>query len=781
MAGADPLANIGVTSGSDPLAHIGMAPKDDPLASIGSNRPPPKGKTPPMSAVQKFEAVAGAPQRALQALETGGDIGHAFMHPEEESRLSAQVKKNVGVTGFENRYLGGNDPFHNFARGAIDTGLDIVNDPLTFVPVGKLAHLGVKYLPKAAGLAAKGAEAIEGSKLGEWLAPEYKARHMTTEGRSAVSLAEHQAEDAARALRERALVAVREHADEIRQGIMPPELAALFEPKEGTGLAKIVRPGAAGGVGRTPEAAEASQNPFRLEGDINHRPGDLVRSSAPPPEPLRPTIRPGQGQPTDAFRRPTDLVRSSAPPPEALRPTIRPGSPPEAIKAGAKPSGSVGEVGRGRFTDTMSRSGARQEQSTAWQSHFLDEDGNLTFGPNTKPQDVLTALYRQADKTKREVYLAKLKDAGILGETQGFAQAFPESARAKMFKDTAHIPETQEALTAAKPQNMNPILQAARALTHAGNKAFLGIPIPHILNLTALSYLKYGIPTTLKGLVNAIGIATGHVGPQLAKDIEELRSLSGDSKYHAIFDELGLTKLFGSERAAGVFNAAMKPLQRASNALQEHTLNPAETGLRAAALGAEKRAGNLGAKAVRSIHGTFGTDAANKVTGAASDMAQPFSKFHLQTALAGGLGAMAKHPGRIQAMAHEDTDMNAQGGPAAFHLNVPGMSTMRAVTDPIGYGASVLGPIGQAAGPYSPLTLLRASYQGFQSGNQKQGLAKAAAAVSEITGRFVPEDQALLALYRIAARKKGQAGEDPLADLASSIVTGGFFQKQAAR
>lgn len=619
----DPLAAIGTTA-TDPLAHIGTAPKDDPLAHIGTDRPAPKGKKPGPSAIDRFEAVAGAPQRALQALETGSDIGHAFMHPEDATRLRSAVKDKVGLTGLESGALAGDDPFHKFARGVLDTGLDVVNDPLTFVPVGKAARLVGKAVPIVGELAGKGAEAIEHSKIGEWLSPEYKARHLTDEGRAAVSLAEHQGEDAARAVRDRGLAAVREHAGAIRQGVIPPQVRILFRD------AKNV------------------------------------------PEP----------------------------------------------KAGMK------------------------------------------------PQDVLHALNQDADAIKHEVYTSKLKDAGLLG-SDSFIRGMGDTGPARFFKDATKVPEAQEALLAAKPRSSNPVLETLRGLTHAGNKAFLGVPIPHILNLTALTFLKYGLPTTAKGLVNAVKVATGHEGPALARDVEELRGLSADSKYGAIFDELGLTKLFGSEKAAQAFNVVTKPLQRASNALQNATLNPAETGLRAAALNAEKAAGNTGAAAARDIHTAYGTDASNKLTAAATDLAQPFAKFHLQTALGAGLGAMAKHPGRIQALAHEDQDTNAQGGPAAFHLNVPGLSTIRAVTNPVGYGESLLGPIGAAQGTYSPLTQLR-------EGKWRE-------AINTLAGRFVPEDEAIMALYALAARKKGKAGEDPLADLAASTLTGGYFQKQAAR
>ena len=637
MAGTDPLAHIGAAGTADPLAHIGTESKNDPLAAIGTGRPPAVGKKPGPSAVDKFEAVAGAPQRALMALETGGDIGHAFMHPEDAAGLRTKVKTNIGLQGAEDTgVLSGSDPFHKFARGVADTALDVVNDPLTFVPVGKAARLVGKAIPAVGEGAAKIGEAIEHTPVGKWLSPEYKSRYLTDPGRATVSLAEHQGEDAARVVREKALQTVRQHAPAIRAGQMPTEVQAIFRDRS--------------------------------------------------------------------------LI-------------------PQAAKG-------------------------------------------------LKPQDVLEAAYKDADALKHEVYQKALKESGLLGSPE-YIRGMGGQGPASFFKDLSKVDEAQAALTAPIKKATNPILDVARKLTHAGNKAFLGVPLPHILNLTALSFLKYGVPTTLQGLVNGIKVATGHEGPQLAKDIEELRSLHGDSKYGNVFDELGLTKLFGSEKLAGAFNTVTKPLQRASNALQNTTLNPAETGLRAAALNAEKRAGNTGAGAIRDIHSTFGTDAANQLTRTASDMAQPFAKFHLQTALGGGAKAMALHPGRVQAMAHQDQDMNAQGGPAAFHLNVPGMSTMRAVTDPIGYGMSAFGPIGQAAGPYSPLTLLREAYQGFQTGNRKTGLKKASQAVSEIAGRFVPESEALLALTRMAAGKKGQAGEDPLADLASSIVTGGYFTKQA--
>lgn len=635
MAGLNPFDTVrgGAANPFDEARGRGAAGVSNPFDAPRAGRPA-AAKKPTSSAIDKFEAIAGAPQRALQALETGADIGHAFMHPEDAKKLSASVKDKSGLTNFENTTLAGNDPLHKFARGALDTGLDVLNDPLTFVPIGKGAKLLGKAIPKIGELAAHGAEAVEGSKIGQWLAPEYKARHLTDEGRAAVSLAEHHGEDAARAARDKALATVRQHAEAIRAGQMPDPVRALF-------------------------------------------------------------------------RDPSLIPQAAA---------------------------------------------------------------------GLKPQDVLKAAYQDADSIKSEITKAHLEKAGVLGSPE-FIRGMGEAGPAKFFKDPTKVAEAQAALTEPAKKGTNALLDAARGLTHAGNKAFLVSPLPHTINLMVLSFLKYGAPTTIKGLANAVQVATGHVGPDLAKDIEALRSVSADSKYGAIFDELGLTKLLGSEAGAKAFNAVTKPMQRLSNAAQEHILNPMETGLRSAALGAERKAGSTAEGAARNIHGAFGTDAANQLTRTASDMAQPFAKFHLQTAPAAGLGAMVKHPGRIQALAHEDTDMNAQGGPAAFHLNAPGFSTMRGVTDPLGYGAAAFGPIGQAAGPYSPITLLRESYKGFQSGNQKLALKKASEAMSEVAGRFIPESEAMLALYRMAQGKKAKTGEDPLADLASSIVTGGFFQK----
>jgi hypothetical protein len=321
-------------------------------------------------------------------------------------------------------------------------------------------------------------------------------------------------------------------------------------------------------------------------------------------------------------------------------------------------------------------------------------------------------------------------------------------------------------------------MKAAQTLTHRGNQAFLANPVPHTLNLTNLAYNKYGLPTTVRGLANAARVSTGTVGKgKLAGDISELEQMGAKSQYRNIFDELGLTRLPGipglnrggipgTEGIANVLNkTAIIPLERASNYAQHKILNPVETGLRAAALNAERKGGTTGVEAARHIHQTFGTGRANKIVRDVAEFGTPFAQFHFQTAPASGLRTLATHPARVLNAVKSEQDMNRQINPGQspqYRSSVPSLSTVRAMVDPLSYFAN-LGGLSELNSPFGTLEQLK-------KGNVAGVLGNAA-------GRFTPGSPELSAAYAMATKKKGRSGEKALNDLISALV-GGYYVKK---
>ena len=73
---------------------------------------------------QSLLNVMQTPQRALQAVETGGDVGRAVMHPGDEPALAKAVRDRTGVQGFEDANLPGNGLGAKLGRFGIDTTMD---------------------------------------------------------------------------------------------------------------------------------------------------------------------------------------------------------------------------------------------------------------------------------------------------------------------------------------------------------------------------------------------------------------------------------------------------------------------------------------------------------------------------------------------------------------------------------------------------------------------------------------------------------------------------------
>jgi hypothetical protein len=611
--------------------------------------------------------VLGAPQRGLQSLETNNETNEgkrlgsawaAMLNPKTGKGLTQKVKDQTGISGLEAGPLAGNDLGHKFARGAVDTGMDIVNDPLTFLPVGKIARLAGK-IPGVAEAAGAAAKAAKDSPVGKTLNPEEYLRGLTPAARAKYEVITNRSMQAVHKQKEAEDAIVRAHASEIRKGIMPPEVARLF--------------------------TTSSQKPG-------------------------------------------------------------------------------------------------VQSMSAWQEHFLDpRTGKSTFGKGTRPQDVISALYRNrapvftGSEAKRTGALGGLKDQGFFNDAGHVPSGMYDTA------DPEEIKKIQDRLrlnVQPKAESDNLLLKAARAATHRGNQAFLSIPVPHGGNLVNLSYNRYGLPTTLKGIGRAARVATGTVGNgKLAKNIDELEDLGANSQYGKIYDELGLTgsnlkgpgvlgKVAGginnvTQAVAPIANKVIIPAERLSNYAQDKFLNPLETGLRSAALDAERAGGTTGPAAARNIHAAFGTDAPNRLTESGQKMGEGFAKFHLQTALWSVLRALATNPGRVVAPLKADRDMNNQVNPHGpkYHLSIPTMSTARAIADPLHYWPAAVGPIGQLGSAYSSLT------------EAQKG--KLLTAIGDTVSRYMPLSEAAPVL---SGKKRGPAGEKAVNDLIP-LLLGGYFQK----
>jgi hypothetical protein len=607
-----------------------------------------------------FMDVMQAPQRGLQALETGQNVGHAIMSPGEEPRLSKAVKTKIGLQGLEdNGFLKGNDLGHKVLRGVADTGLDIVNDPMTFLPVGKgleWAGKGVKALPGAEKALGAAGHAIAESPLGQGAShlfnPDHYMRGLTPEAKAAFEQATNQGMEAVKARKLIEDAIVKKHAAAIRAGEMPTEVRNLFTaPKHGT-------------------IEQTLEKYF-----------------------------------------------------------------PEGMKKGMRPQEVQGAL-------------------------FL----------NRAPQFKTEVM----DRLKADT--PDFKSAGIFDDPNAWATTTRGKPSPFTTADAKEIEEIQKRLERAieqKSEEGNPIISGARAIMHRGNQAFLANPVPHTFNLTNLAYNRYGLPTAAKGLVNAGRVAIGKTGGRLGENIRALDEGGAKSQYGNLFDELGLTRIPvipglpgipGTEGAARLVNKALIPMQRAANYAQDKVLNSTETGLRAAALDAERKGGTTGPQAMKNIHAAFGTDAPNEITRGGQKLATPFAKFHLQTVPGSTLRTLAKNPARVVNSVKGDQDYNKQVNPHGpqYRSSVPSMSGVRMFADPLHYFDN-FGPISKLSDPYGPLALA-------QKGKVGQALGG-------IAQKYTPGSEELAALIEMLRKKKGNAKESGLQDLFASGV-GGYYVKK---
>jgi hypothetical protein len=181
---------------------------------------PPK-QNPIMQGLNAVGNVLSAPHRALEAGVTGGDVGHALMHPEDQAKLEPKFDEKIGLTGLDKGILAGDDWGHKALRGVAHFGADVLTDPTTYIPggaVGKLAKLvpGVEAL----GDAAKGSKLFNASADIEPLVND-QGKFVT---HAAYGIANHEKQKS----RQAALAVVRQHADEIKNGVIHPDVQALF-------------------------------------------------------------------------------------------------------------------------------------------------------------------------------------------------------------------------------------------------------------------------------------------------------------------------------------------------------------------------------------------------------------------------------------------------------------------------------------------------------------------------------------------------------------------------
>lgn len=582
-----------------------------------------------------------APQRALEAVETGANPGKAFMDPKQGPTLTKAVKKKIGLAGLEQGPLAGNDLPHKLMRGVADTAFDTINDPTTYIP-----GIDVSKIPGVKPLARKIASTEFGQGMSHLFNPDHYLRGLTPEAKAEYEVATNKSMEAVRQHKIADDAIVKKHAAEIRKGIMPPEVASLFRPEKG------------------------------------------------------------------------------------------------------------------------------QAQDTAWQAYMTDpETGKLKFGPGTRPQDVSAALFRSRAPEFKAGAMPTLEAQGFFTSPSGIDAARGMGQPDKFTVPLNEIPEVQKRLARNVETKMKPpneVIRGAQKLTHLGNKAFLANPIPHAFNLSDLAYNRYGAPTVAKGLGNAARVATSTVGSgRLAKNIQELEQLGAKSQYGNIFDEMGLTRIAGipgTEPLAGAANKLLIPAQKASNFAQHKILNATETGLRAAALDAERAKGVTGAMAAKSIHSAFGTDAPNAISEGASGLGMPFARFHLQTAPGTVAKTLATNPARISNQIKTNQDMNQQVNPSGpkYHSTVPGVNAARMLADPLGYFAS-LGPISELQSPYG----LKAQLL------KKGGLANI---LGQSAAKFTPGSQEAQAITEMLKKKKGQGGASGLQDLTSALL-GGYYAK----
>ena len=135
--------------------------------------------------------VVEAPQRGIYAAIEGKDPWHEMQHPEDREKLAKAFRSKIGLQEQEDPggALAGDDIWHKLLRFGANTGVDIATDPVSYLPVGKLAELGARAFPGVArGVGALG-KGISESKIGGLFNPEAALKD-STEATKATALGE---------------------------------------------------------------------------------------------------------------------------------------------------------------------------------------------------------------------------------------------------------------------------------------------------------------------------------------------------------------------------------------------------------------------------------------------------------------------------------------------------------------------------------------------------------------------------------------------------------------
>ncbi len=372
---------------------------------------------------------------------------------------------------------------------------------------------------------------------------------------------------------------------------------------------------------------------------------------------------------------------------------------------------------------------------------------------------------------------AGLRDAGLLKDpnmTGGATGALLRSIRGtdKYFKDSANPDAVEKALEGVakhiapevRPDNF--LAKAIDKTNHQLKSMFLSVPIPHVANLTNLAYNKYGLATTLRGLMYAAREATGHRGEQLNHLVGELQKIGADNQYEKLFSEVN---------PVGIGPVSVRNLQRFANKAQDTILNPVERGLRAAGLEKEMKSGKVGADAARGLHKAFGSDAENGLTKFLNHMPlSQFPRFHTQTALGSTLRTLADKPGRVTGFEHVfggGPDRDKQHG---YRLSTPTMAGLNFLDSPLAYALSP-STLGQVAGVASPYSVTGSMLRGLQlQRHGKSGRKQYERAAQALANTFIPAP--LGAANEMLMGTKGEAGETGAQDLFSALG-GGYYAK----
>ena len=192
---------------------------------------------------EAFADIAQGPQRALQAGELGKNPLSAMLSPKSEASLEAGLRQPMApgeglipgigqlrglgsqIGQLEQGPLAGSDLPHKFARGVLDTGYDITNDPVSYLPLGLIAKGATKAIPALSKLGPIAERMIPGILRGE-----YGLEGWTEHGRATVESVINKTQQTQERVLHAAQPIIRKHADEILAGkAIPQDVRDLFK------------------------------------------------------------------------------------------------------------------------------------------------------------------------------------------------------------------------------------------------------------------------------------------------------------------------------------------------------------------------------------------------------------------------------------------------------------------------------------------------------------------------------------------------------------------------